>query len=338
MAQTVNPQTQTENVMAGQGARMGVRAEAYRLKNAAINQANNTGANNSLARQSSYQAYQQNPGNLAAFHPAPQIGPTPSGAPMGQVNPYGPTTPTAPGKLVPQGVSDALFGRVPTAAESIAGTGRTAMTPYGPISSHDPTDMNYGKAVETPTGVSHFGGFNSQDEQGSARTQLLSDHPEIGQAGTAANQAFVAYAQQHGEQAAHNNIASILAGGTDLNPNGSNSATAIPSGAPSPNAPKNGMPYNYPTLAEGKPSTPAQAPVEAGLTPGSPLAQAAGTLSNLPVNAYGVVQGVENALGENPLLKNSPADPRVANVRPGAGKATARALGVGTPNYVNAYQ
>lgn len=64
-----------------------------------------------------------------------------------------------------------------------------------------------------------------------ARASLYQSHPEVWQAGTDKNKAFAEYAAQHGEQAAHANIDTILGGATQANK--PNSTTPMP--APGPN-------------------------------------------------------------------------------------------------------
>lgn len=98
--------------------------------------------------------------------------------------------------------------------DAVAGTklspvaGASQLTPYGTASSTF-SSAPQTAAVTTPTGVIHP---QASDPIGNAqaRIALQQSHPEVFQAGTDANKAFIAYAQQHGEAAAHQNISSII--------------------------------------------------------------------------------------------------------------------------------
>ncbi len=77
-------------------------------------------------------------------------------------------------------------------------------------------------------------------DRASAETALKASHPNIFIAGSPENNAFVAHAQQHGEQSAHANVNSIMATArpatAPLNPTSENAATAIPKGGLDPYA------------------------------------------------------------------------------------------------------
>jgi hypothetical protein len=110
--------------------------------------------------------------------------------------------------------------------------GTVASVTRGGVTDATGASMAQNGAVTPAPQAKHWTGFNTAQDAATARTNSLQSNPEIGQTGSAANQAFVAYAKQYGEPAAHQNIASITQGGTALNPNGNNAATAIPIGMP----------------------------------------------------------------------------------------------------------
>lgn len=120
--------------------------------------------------------------------------------------------------------------------------GTTASFTPGTVTDSTGNVMAQNGQVTPPPQAPHWTGFPTANDAAAARTALLKAHPDIGQAGTAANQAFIAHAQQFGEPSAHANVASIVADGPELNPTTTNSATAIPIGfgtsAPQPPAPQ----------------------------------------------------------------------------------------------------
>lgn len=68
-----------------------------------------------------------------------------------------------------------------------------------------------------------------------AREQLFQAHPEVWKGNSDANKAFSAYVNQHGEQAAHANIDTILGGAAQANK--PNSTTPMPAPGPKTSGP-----------------------------------------------------------------------------------------------------
>lgn len=217
---------------------------------------------------------------------------------------------------------------------SVAATGRTMMTPYGMISSNAaPAGSAQLTAAETaaattPTGINHAQTqpqddrqhFKTQDEANVAGAALRQSHPEIFQNGTAANQAFVAYAKEHGQAAAFQNADNIVRGGPSLNPTANNANTAIPSGGiPTPPATPTAQ-TNQPRPAAEPTFTPYGVPTGAGI---HNFMQG---VSNL--FAYG--NGTQPSQPSQPLQSAGPT-PGLWAAQPGQGKEFAHAMGLGQP-------
>lgn len=123
----------------------------------------------------------------------------------------------------------------------------SAISPYGSIAAHDvpqgtpqPTAAETAAAT-TSTGVQHapppppYGGFSDQTAQGDARNELRQNYPEIFTQNTPQNTAFVNYAKQYGEPAAHQNIQQFMGAISKpvaANPNPQNGQTNNPPGSP----------------------------------------------------------------------------------------------------------
>lgn len=150
------------------------------------------------------------------------------------VDPYtGPTIDVDPSKDQRFSVNGQTSGAQTAAgiAAKYQVPGATASFTPGTVTDSTGNTMAQNGQVTPPVAL-HPSGFDSAQSAAAARTASLKAHPEIGKAGTAANQAFVAHAQQFGEPSAHANVASIVAGGPELNPTATNAATSIPNSAP----------------------------------------------------------------------------------------------------------
>lgn len=92
---------------------------------------------------------------------------------------------------------------------SVAGTGKPMITPFGTVSS---TTAPAATATPTPQRPSAL--FDTQDPR---RVALMQAHPEIWKAGSPENLAYVAHANQFGEQHAHDNLNTVLGGRNEVN-------------------------------------------------------------------------------------------------------------------------